>query len=256
MIDNVLLFKIGGKIIDNKTDLDNTISQLRAIKEIKPSIKSIILIAGGGSNVDEIRKSYKKGEINDEVAHWQAIKIMDLNAIKIQDLNKDFTLTDSFIELTWLVSSSGQFKIINFPTFKYLKRNDELPHNWEVTSDSISYFIASKLNLLKCFLIKDIDGIYRNDGKKIIKNLSINDFQKFQKNDLLFNPIKINRITGIPIFKKKSTPIDSYLLNLIKKNKLDCIILNGKKPSTNISKYFQSINENKKVYTKLYFENF
>ncbi|GAH94050.1 unnamed protein product, partial [marine sediment metagenome] len=56
MIDNVLLFKIGGKIIDNKTDLDNTISQLRAIKEIKPSIKSIILIAGGGSNVDEIRK--------------------------------------------------------------------------------------------------------------------------------------------------------------------------------------------------------
>ncbi|MCK4239134.1 MAG: hypothetical protein KAX33_08440, partial [Candidatus Lokiarchaeota archaeon] len=168
MIDNVLLFKIGGKIIDNKTDLDNTISQLRAIKEIKPSIKSIILIAGGGSNVDEIRKSYKRGEINDEVAHWQAIKIMDLNAIKIQDLNKDFTLTDSFIELTRLVSSSGQFKIINFPTFKYLKRNDELPHNWKTTSDSISYFIASKLNLLKCFLIKDLDGIYLKDGKKII----------------------------------------------------------------------------------------
>ncbi|MCK4280599.1 MAG: hypothetical protein KAX10_00665 [Candidatus Lokiarchaeota archaeon] len=252
MIDNVLLFKIGGKIIDNKTDLDNTISQLRAIKEIKPSIKSIILIAGGGSNVDEIRKSYKRGEINDEVAHWQAIKIMDLNAIKIQDLNKDFTLTDSFIELTRLVSSSGQFKIINFPTFKYLKRNDELPHNWKTTSDSISYFIASKLNLLKCFLIKDLDGIYLKDGKKIIKNLSINDFQKFQKNDLLFNPIIYGIKKQFFSLKKQSTPIDSYLLTLIKEYKLDCIILNGKKPSTNITKYFQSINEDEKVYTKLY----
>ncbi len=256
MIDNVLLFKIGGKIIENKTDLDNTISQLRAIKEIKPSIKSIILIAGGGSNVDEIRKSYKRGEINDEVAHWQAIKIMDLNAIKIQDLNKDFTFTDSFIELTRIVSSSGQFKIINFPTFKYLKRNDELPHNWKTTSDSISYFIASKLNLLKCFLIKDIDGIYLKDGKKIIKNLSINDFQKFQKNDLLFNPIIYGIKKQFFSLKKQLTPIDSYLLTLIKEYKLDCIILNGKKPSTNITKYFQSINEDKKVYTKLYFENF
>lgn len=255
MIDDVILFKIGGKIIDNNVDLENVISQLLTINQFKPSIKSIILIAGGGSEVDKIRKSYEKGETNDEVAHWQAIKIMDLNTLKIQDLYKDFTLIDSFLELTRLISGSERFKIINFLTFKYLKRNDELPHNWEVTSDSIAYFIAIKLNLSNCFLIKDIDGIQFKNGGKLIQNLSIDEYLQFKNTCQLLDPRKDESKKEVSLLKKLSTPIDTYLLSLIKKHKLDCIILNGKKPISNITKFFQSINENEKIYTRLYFKN-
>ncbi len=255
MIDDVLIFKIGGRIIENNVDLENVISQLLTIKKFKPSIKSIILIAGGGSEVDKIRKSYEKGEINDEIAHWQAIKIMDLNALKIQNIYFNLIIIDSFTEITNLVKSNRDFKIINFLTFKFLKKNDELPHNWEVTSDTIAYFIAIKLNLSNCFLIKDIDGIYLKNAKKLIKNLSVDEFLQFKTNYQLFDPRKNESKKEISLLKKPSTPIDTYLLSLIKTHKLDCIILNGKKPSSNVIKFFQSINENEKIYTKLYFKN-
>ncbi len=44
--------------------------------------------------------------------------------------------------------------------------SDELPFSWDVTSDTISAYIAKLLKIEKLILVKDVDGIFARDPKK------------------------------------------------------------------------------------------
>ena len=88
MMYKIAIFKIGGRILDNSKDLTTTVAQLTQLYEDQ-IIKKIILIPGGGTNVNLIRELYNEFQINDELAHWMAIYSMDYNGIV---LNKKLNL--------------------------------------------------------------------------------------------------------------------------------------------------------------------
>lgn len=132
-----------------------------------------------------------------------------------------------------------------FLPFNYLYENDPLPHNWDVTSDSISIFFAKIFGLDQCFLIKDIDGIYDTQNH-LINEISFKDYLEYIRLD------KIANIDCNLLIKKKSSPIDLYALKLIEEFKTNCYILNGISLKLRIIEFFSKLSDKDKFYTKIY----
>jgi len=240
MTRNIAIFKIGGRILDNSKDLTTTIAQLTQLVE-DHLIKKIILIPGGGTTANFIRELYTEFQINDDLAHWMAIYSMDYNGII---LNKKFPHLNLFDNLDQIKKEDSLFSI--FLPYKYLKHNDELPYSWNVTSDSITLYVTYKLGLTECFLIKDVDGVL-DKYQNLLKELSVEKFKELKAEEEL-----AKFPSDESDFKIKSKPVDPYVLALIEKYKIPCIILNGASQDLRIFNYFGIVDNNVKVYTKIY----
>ncbi|MHA2181477.1 MAG: amino acid kinase family protein [Promethearchaeota archaeon] len=227
-----VLFKIGGKILENFEDLNSTISQLTQLFD-RGRIQKIILIPGGGSLVNFIRKVYSELKFTEELGHWMGIISMNYNGI---ELGKKFPELDVIEDINRLKQLDRTLSI--FLPYRFLKEIDKLPHSWDVTSDSITLFLAKELEIRHCFLIKDIDGIL-NKENYAIKELTTSEYKDLKESGELS---EIKSAEGE--LKNQSRPIDSYLLTLIDKWKISSVILNGKSNNQRISDYFDESKSN------------
>ena len=233
------VFKIGGKILENSNNIRSTFSQLTQLYEEK-ILQKIIIIPGGGSFANFVRKIDEELELGADLAHWMAIYSMNCNG---QTLIKNYPDLETIDELKAFQNAKQMFCV--FLPYNFLRKDDILPHNWDVTSDSIALYVANKLKLNHCFLIKNIDGIF-NIEKELIKSISTFEYNELKESNQLG---KINKNFEI---LKKSKPIDSYLLKLIEKYKTPCYILDGRPYNQRITEFFNTdISDEKKIYTKI-----
>ena len=233
------VFKIGGKILENSNNIKSTFSQLTHLFE-KKILQKIIVIPGGGSFANFVRSLDDALQIGDDLAHWIAIYSMNYNGII---LNGKYPNLETIEELKTFQNAKQMFCI--FLPYSFLREDDPLPHNWDVTSDSIALYVANKLKLKQCFLIKNVDGIFDID-KELIKSISTFKYNELKSSNQLKNIIDDD--SNI----KKSKPIDSHLLKLIEKYKTPCYILNGGPNNQRIVEFFNSdIPDEKKIYTKI-----
>jgi aspartokinase-like uncharacterized kinase len=239
MLYQSIIVKIGGKILENKENLESTILQFKYICE-KNFIQKIIIIPGGGKYANFVRMLDKKISIGDELSHWMAIFAMNCNGIEISQKYNDIKDFDNLDEL-----KKSKEKIVIFLPYDFLYQLDELPHSWSVTSDSITLYIAHQLGLKDCFLIKDIDGIISNNYN-ILRELTSSEYKNLKKTNKILT-INTNREK-----RKDSQPIDSYIINLINKYNVNCIILNGSSNKKRIITFFEESEDNsKRFYTKI-----
>ncbi|MFX1419757.1 MAG: hypothetical protein ACFE9N_12630, partial [Promethearchaeota archaeon] len=205
----------------------------------------IIVIPGGGTFANFIRKIYNELKFTEEIAHWMGIISMNYNGL---ELNKKFPQIQLIEIFDNLKENKKTFCV--FLPYEFIKDNDKLPHSWDVTSDSISLFIAKKLELNECYLIKDVDGIL-NKKNQVIKEISTSEFRDMKESSKL-----AERISSHKGLKEKTTPIDPYTMTLIDDYKISCIILNGSKHTQRIINYFKSTNLESKIYTRIESNNF
>ncbi len=239
MQDKEAVFKIGGKILENSNNLKSTFSQLALLFEEK-ILQKIIIIPGGGSFANFVRRMDEDLGIGDDLAHWIAIYSMNYNGIM---LNRKYPDLETIEELKIFQEAKQMFCI--FLPYRFLRKEDNLPHNWDVTSDSIALYVANKLKLNRCFLIKNVDGIFKID-KKLVKTITTFKYNELKGSDHLEKIIEDNKDI------KKSKPIDSHLLKLIEKCKTPCYILNGGPNNQRIIEFFNTdIPDEKKIYTKI-----
>jgi aspartokinase-like uncharacterized kinase len=231
------IFKIGGKILEDFESLSITISQLESLYK-QGRIHKIILVPGGGTIANFIRNAYEKLKFTEELAHWMGIIAMNHNGI---ELSKKFPNLETIDILEQVIELDKIFCI--FLPYQYLKANDKLPHSWDVTSDSISLYLANEIGLNACFLIKNVDGIF-NDKNNLIKDVSATEFQRLKDYE------KLAKI-GIDSddLKNQSKPIDPYLITLIKQYRISCVILNGTSKMNRIIEFFD---ESKSLQEKIY----
>jgi len=235
---NSAIFKIGGKILEDFGHLTTTISQLEFLYE-ENKLHKIILIPGGGTIANFIRNVYKELKFTEELAHWMGIVSMNYNGI---ELSKKFPKIETIENFESFHELDKIFCI--FLPYEYLKANDKLPHSWEVTSDSISLFLAKEIGLNACFLIKNVDGIF-NDKNQLIKEVTTTEFRKLKDSDKLANIGTIDND-----LKTQSRPIDPYLITLIKRYRIACVILNGASKMNRIIEFFdESKSQREKNFT-------
>jgi aspartokinase-like uncharacterized kinase len=92
-------------------------------------------------------------------------------------------------------------------------QEDPLKHSWDVTSDSISAYVASLLHAEKLVLVTNVDGIFSDDPKK--------------------NP-DATLIAELPAKSLLSwnmrTSVDKTLPKILLQAQLDCYVVNGRYP--------------------------
>jgi len=199
-----VVIKVGGSLIREAPELVN-----RLVKEFgmgsgktapnRPGSEKIpffiLIVPGGGIFADAVRKADESFGLGDDAAHWMAILGMEQYACYLQD-KSCAAGTDSIKELPPGVS-------ILFP-YRLLKAEDPLPHSWDVTSDTIAAWVARQTGAL---FIKatDVDGIFREG--KIIREIFTSELSE-----------------------NFESCIDLSLPGFLQKNRMECLILNGKFP--------------------------
>lgn len=171
------LMHTAGKIITELTRYSNATGE------------TILIVPGGSVFADTVRKV----NAPQEAAHWMAVLAMEQYGYYLGGLT-GVKPVDS-LEI-------GGGVCILLP-YNLLKRKDELPHTWDVTSDTIAAWVALQL---KARFIKatDVDGIYTNG--------------------ILRKEIYAEELVGI------ETCVDAELPHFLMKNKMDCEIINSNCP--------------------------
>jgi aspartokinase-like uncharacterized kinase len=121
-----------------------------------------VLIAGGGSLVDTIRRASRTFSLDDETAHWLSIDAMGINATFLAGFLPDAELISTYRELRSAVETDSCRRIV-FDAREFLSKHESklsgcvLPHNWSVTSDSIAARLAAVLAADELVLLKSAD---------------------------------------------------------------------------------------------------
>jgi aspartokinase-like uncharacterized kinase len=133
-MDDTYIIKIGGSLFD-RVDV--------IVREIISSGMKVLVVPGGGPFVDVPRQC----SVGEEESHWMAISGMEQYGWYI--VSHGIPPTDR------LEISEKQSVLL---PYCIMKKEDPLPHRWDVTSDTIAAWIAYRLGL-KLILLKSVDGI-------------------------------------------------------------------------------------------------
>ena len=208
------VLKVGGSLAEDPSSLRRLCQELSELAKAH----RIAIIPGGGEFADTVRMLDKTFGLSDVVAHKMAILAMDQYGLLLSDLIPNSWLSYSLEE------KRKEMLSILLPS-QLMFREDPLENSWDVTSDTITAFIAAKVNAKKLILVTDVDGIFTEDPKQ---NLDAKHIDELTAEELLgWN---------------KRTSVDKVLPEIVLKYKLDCYVVNGKYPER-----IKLILENKKT---------
>jgi aspartokinase-like uncharacterized kinase len=181
----MIVVKLGGSMIHSAGKLVNEI-----LVYSKSNGEIILIVPGGSIFADTVRKV----NASEEASHWMAILAMEQYGYYLAD-GTGAPLIDSLE-----IPEMGAYILL---PYNLLKKNDELPHTWNVTSDTIAAWVASKLEA-RFIKVTDVDGIYLKGT--------------------LQNEIRAEELIGI------ETCVDAELPTFLMKNNMNCEIINGNCP--------------------------
>ncbi len=192
--------KISGHLIRDTQALKNLLNEIE--KLVRENTK-IVVVPGGSVFADYVREIQKEIGFNDDIAHWMAIKAMELYGIYIKHLSK--SLVEAYTIEEIIEAFTKNLIPVAMP-HKIMRQFDETPHTWDVTSDSISIVIASKLKCKLVCLAKMVDGIINNRGE-LVERLKADDVENMNQQ-----------------------VVDRYVPKLVKKYGISVAIFNATKP--------------------------
>ncbi len=120
----------------------------------------LVLLAGGGRFVDEIRALDTLHQFDEERSHALALYAMDFTAELLRTYCSDTEVVESLDEIQHSLNA-GRIPIVaprQILGTEDRKSEDPLPHSWEVTSDSIAARLAVRLAAPELVLLKSKDA--------------------------------------------------------------------------------------------------
>ncbi|MFW9885200.1 MAG: hypothetical protein ACFFEX_12515 [Candidatus Thorarchaeota archaeon] len=127
--------------------------EILKVISVSSQTHNLLIVPGGGAFADLIRDFHTRKYLSDSAAHWLAIRCMDLTGFIMADMNSSMNLYSEKDALErW---AEGKSFIIQ--PYELLKSHDRLPHSWDVTSDSIAYWIGIRGDADVVIFIKSIN---------------------------------------------------------------------------------------------------
>ncbi|MEM0027070.1 MAG: hypothetical protein QXT53_04540 [Ignisphaera sp.] len=197
---NCIVIKISGHLIKDANSLKSLVKE---IEDLHRDRIRVVILPGGSIFADLIRDIQKEIGFDNDTAHWMAIKAMELYGTYIKSFSPLFEEAYSIEDISFILSNN---RIPIVMPYTILRKFDELPHSWSVTSDSIAIFIASKIGCGLVCLGKVVDGVKDARGG-LIKRIRAEDFEKITQN-----------------------VVDEYVAKLVENLCIKVAIFNVKKP--------------------------
>ena len=137
--------KLGGSLLGS-TELPRWLDML-----VKISDGKVIIVPGGSVFADAVRNAQQHTGINDAVAHHLALLAMDQFGLLLTGINPNLVTASSELELA---ERGWQHRAIVWLPSKMVLADDTVAKNWQVTSDSLSAWLANKLGAEQLILVK------------------------------------------------------------------------------------------------------
>lgn len=144
-MDRPLVIKIGGSLLPHVNKI---------IQEILKGERNILILPGGGMFADAVRGTRVQGT----AGHWMAIAGMEQYGWYLSTFGIETTDSPGF--------SNGARVLL---PYQFLRHHDPLPHSWEITSDTISAWLADHLSA-DLLILKSIDQI--RAGERMLNQIT------------------------------------------------------------------------------------
>ena len=199
------VLKVGGSLAEDPASLTRLCQQLSALAKAY----RIAVVPGGGELADIVRKFDKVYGLSNTVAHKMAILAMDQYGFFLSDITPNSYVSYSLEE----ISNSEKWALPIFLPSKLMFREDPLEHSWDVTSDTITAYIAGLLHADKLLLVTHVDGIFSADPKKNVDTKLVEE-------------VSAEELQGW----NRRTSVDKTLPKILLQANLDCYVVNGGYP--------------------------
>lgn len=199
------VIKMGGSLAGYPVDLRKTCQILATIVQKH----RVLVVPGGGKFADVVRRFDQIYNISNTISHKMAILAMDQFGLLLSHITPN-----SYTSYSLRGERKGMTKMlpILLPS-KIIFRNNPLEHSWNVTSDTISAYIADLLRIRTLILATDVDGIFTEDPKR-------------SNNAKLIREMSAKKMLAW----KTATSTDKTLPKILLKTKIDCYVVNGRYP--------------------------
>jgi aspartokinase-like uncharacterized kinase len=145
-----VVVKVGGSALRDPAALDRVLAALEAAS------CAVLIVPGGGPFADAVRDVDRRLTLTDEAAHWMAVRAMDQYAeLLVSRLRRGVLVAD--LDGIRRALTAGQLPVL--APFAWLRREDPLPHSWEVTSDSIAAWVTRVTAAGLLVLVKPGSGV-------------------------------------------------------------------------------------------------
>ncbi len=211
------VLKVGGSLAEYPKKLMRLCQELSVLAEAH----RILIVPGGGKFADIVRKIDKIYRLSNNAAHKMAILAMDQYGFFLSDITPNSYVSCSLDE----ASNVTNRKLPILLPSKHMLHEDTLEYSWDVTSDTITAYIADLLDAKKLILVTDVDGIFSEDPKK-------------SSCSKLIQEVSAEELRGW----NRRTSVDKTLAKMLLQSKRDCFVVNGRYP-----KRIRLILENKKT---------
>ena len=141
----------------------------------------VILVPGGGIFADAVREAQLQTGISDVMAHQLAVKSMDQYGLLLTALNPAIAIASTELEIaerTW------QHRAILWLPSHMVLADEEIPKNWDMTSDSLAAWLANKIEAEYLVLLKSHRPKSASLSQLVIDNVVDGCFTKSVKNKI------------------------------------------------------------------------
>lgn len=115
----------------------------------------LVVVPGGGPFADAVRAFDASHGLSRTAAHWMAILAMDQYAFALTDVIPGARLVE---DGAGIQAALARGAVPVLAPSRWLRAADELPHGWEVTSDSLAAYLAMLLGANQLILVKPVSG--------------------------------------------------------------------------------------------------
>lgn len=139
--------KIGGGLLAGDGGLDAVLGEIQAVSRDF----SLLVVPGGGPFADLVRDIDRQVGLSDDAAHWMAVLAMDQYA---QLIASRLTRGQVVRASSEIETALHEGRIAVLAPYLWMRDADPLPHSWDVTSDSISAWVAGQVGAPRLVLVK------------------------------------------------------------------------------------------------------
>lgn len=167
-IHPIWVIKIGGSLLGADT-LAKWLANI-----VTHSHGHVIIVPGGGIFADAVRQAQQQSGINDASAHHLALLAMDQYGLLLAAMHDQLVTASSELEIAERV---WQHRAIVWLPSTMVLADETIPQTWQVTSDSLSAWLAHQLGASQLVLIKSksLEG-YGHHGQAYVSDLVSDGF--------------------------------------------------------------------------------
>lgn len=117
--------------------------------------RRVVVIPGGGPFARAVRDYDQVHALSASAAHWMAILAMDQYAWALAERIPESVVVE---DQGGIAEAHAARQIPILAPYHWLRAADELPHSWDVTSDSLAAYLTTLLGAGELILVKPVPG--------------------------------------------------------------------------------------------------